>query len=250
MGSCCSAISRPLTIDPDAEHVDWEWLKQNAETGDILLFSTKCLASLIIEWGESTDWSHVGMIVRHRFYANKIDPEKDKLYVWEAEPGSDGNKDALKGDQHQSGVRLVPLQRRIRYTPGCSGMLYKRLNGITESRKQEINKKMLNWEQSEDGKPFTSQFLTMVKAVTTNSEDLNESYSSAYTPSAYFCSQLVARTYIHLGLLPPSKFRPAEFAPVDFGDLYDSQRGKLFLGMRMCRCGLEDGNPLNVVRKR
>jgi hypothetical protein len=243
-GTCCSVLSKPMQIDPHALCVTIDWLEDHANTGDILLFSTNYPTSRCIEWGENTDWSHVGMIVRN--------PHTHRLYVWESEPGSDGNKDVLRGDHHQSGVRLVSLSKRLNKTRSsinCAGILYRRLfYDNTNNRLEAINRRMIKWEAHEDGKPFTKNFLDMVKSTCTSTEHINPSYdfySPSSLPTGYFCSQLIVRTYIYLRLVPTKTFRPAEFSPVDFADLYDYQ-GKLFLAMSSKKCWLERGNPVVI----
>ncbi len=236
MGTMCSIYPRPIHIDPSKEYIDWKWIKKNADTGDILLFSTNYLSSRLIECAEGVDWSHVGMVVRHR-HNSRLKSNKDKLYLWEAMPGNDGNEDVLKDDHHTSGVRLVCLQTRITNARRTNKMLYRKLGGVDPQRRVEINERMILWEKSEDGKPFTHDFFSMIKAVFYSSESKNKSYV-AIENKEYFCSQLVARTFIHLGLIPSKLYKPAEFAPVDFAELYDEQQ-KLFSAMQECGCDLK-----------
>ena len=235
MGSALAAMSRPVQYSPDAKWVDWAWLQRHAQTADIVLFSTSHPTSLCIEWAEGSNWSHVGMIVRHQ--------SNNRLYLWEAEPGEDGMVDQLLGDHHQKGVRLVALEQRLFGPKNCLGMLYRRIANIDAARRQHINATMLKWERAQDGKRFTNSFLTMIRSLTPfpNASDPD--------PSGYFCSQLIVRTFIELGLMPPS-YVPSNFSPFDFGEAYDACTTPLFVALHQCKCSLEISNPITFIHSK
>lgn len=240
METLFSLLTGPETITDLSQTVDYTWLQENANTGDILLFSANHFIGCITKWYGATAWTHVGMIVRH---------DQD-LFVWEAMRGKDNNRDLLKGDDHQEGVRLVDLRTRIALcilNSKCGGILYRRLV-VDAGRRRQFDRIMRELEKTEDGKPFTDSLLKMVESSSSGMvyNDLKtRSHNPLSIPKNYFCSQLVTYTYMRLGLIPDDQWDPEEFSPLDFDDLFD-RCSKIAVGLANRNCKLEAGKRIPV----
>lgn len=179
-------------------------LRDQFNTGDIVLFSGKSGISAGIKWATLNRWSHVGMILRL--------PEYDFVTVWESTTLS--NLLDLDTKKPMKGVQLVPFSDRVNKYQG--DIAVRQLENIMFT-KADIEKLMMLRKRIA-GRPYEEDKIELMKAAYDgpfgrNAEDL----------SSLFCSELVAEAYQTLGLL--SEAEPAnEYTPADF-----SKKGRLAL---------------------
>ena len=175
-------------------------------TGDIVLFSGKCLVSRIIRFLSKSKWSHVGMII--------IDPKYDYPLIYEATKSNDTI--CLDADR-VSGVQLTPLYERVHNYNGSVGI--RKLKGIDLS--DESLYRLYLFKTFMIGIAFEDSFITFLAAI--YPLPYGERYGDA---RKVFCMELIAQCYMEMGLLtrvPPSN----RYAP----SFFDEKRGnKLEVG--------------------
>lgn len=197
--------------------VAWADFAATAETGDIALFSGQSLISDAIKLAElGSHWSHIGMFVR----------ESDgKLRIWES-TNADGQIDLISNTP-KSGVRLVDAEAAVRaYTKSAEG-------AMVVARRLYIDEAVLGKPGLVDpvGRlPQLRQFMRRVSHMPyeQNPIDLVRAARIARwiqliyawrSNNSFFCSELVACSYIHLGLLPDDDEtgrHPGLYTPMDF----------------------------------
>ena len=164
-------------------------------TGDIVLYSGRGSMSEMIRKFTFSKWSHVGMVINH--------PEFD-LAIWESTI-STGVED-LESGCVCAGVKLVRLQNRIaNYTGAIS--IRKLMGGTLPERRLQ---QLLALKEELNGKRYETSNLQLAKAIYDGPLGLNRE-----DLTSIFCSELVAKAYQCLGLLP--KHIPCnEYTPADF----------------------------------
>jgi hypothetical protein len=178
------------------ERVEYESIRSELKTGDIVLFSGKGGVSTAIKWFTTSRWSHVGMVLRL--------PAYNMILLWESTTLSK-IKDLQTGTARK-GVQVVPLSTRLKTYDGDVGL--RRLQVPDEAA---LNYAALHEFRAEvRGAPYEESEIELVKSAYDgpfggNVEDL----------SSLFCSEMVAEGYQRMGLLPG---RPAsnEYTPKDF----------------------------------
>ena len=183
---------------PRPSMVVYERVRDELNTGDLVLFEGTSFFSRLIQRASGSKWSHVGMVMRL--------PEYDYLALYES-TGGGALRDLVSGVPTK-GVQLVPLSEKIRTYPGRvairnlidAGLIAEDFRALTELRK-ELR-----------GRPYEKSALELIRAAHDSpGEVTNEDLSSL------FCSELVAEAYQRLGLLTDRK--PSnEYTPGDFGD--------------------------------
>lgn len=197
--------------------VAWEDLAATAETGDIALFSGQSLISDAIKLAEmGSHWSHIGMFVR----------ESDgQLRIWES-TNADGQIDLISG-KPKGGVRLVDAETAIRaYVASAEGaMVVARRLYIDEAVLGKPGlvdpvarlPKLRAFMQQVSHMPYEQNPLDLVRAA-----EIARWIQLVYawrSNNSYFCSELVACSYIKLGLLPDdgeTSRHPGLYTPKDF----------------------------------
>jgi len=178
-------------------------MREELNTGDIVLFSGKGGISAGIKWGTLSHWSHVGMILKL--------PEYNFITIWESTTLS-GTID-LDTKTQMKGVQLVPLSARVNGYDG--DIAVRKLSGVNET---DLNIDALMALRKEvAGRPYEEKELELIKAAYDgpfgrNAEDI----------SSLFCSELVAEAYQRMGLLtettasnnakPSNEYTPADFS--------------------------------------
>ncbi len=172
-------------------------LREELNTGDIILFSGKGGISAGIKWGTLSQWSHVGMILKL--------PEYDYVTIWESTTLS--NLVDLDTNKPMKGVQLVSLTDRVDKYQGK--IATRKLKGVNFS-KIDIDRLMV-LRRVIAGRPYEEKKIELIKSaydgpLGRNFEDL----------SSLFCSELVAEAYQVLGLLdgakPSNEYTPADFS--------------------------------------
>lgn len=176
----------------------YESVRDELDTGDIVLFSGKGLISAGIKWSTSSRWSHVGMILKL--------PEYDFVTVWESTTLSSTND--LDTNSARKGVQLVPLSARISDYDGAIAI--RRLLGAAHTG--DSVKSLMQFRREVAGRPYEESELELIKSaydgpLGKNKEDL----------SSLFCSELVAEAYQRMGLVTYAK-ASNEYTPADFSE--------------------------------
>lgn len=171
-------------------------------TGDIILFSDKKFwFSRLVEYFTSSDWSHVGVVLRDPTY---IREDLKGLYLWES--GAEDYVDA-EDNKLKFGVQINSLEKKLE--EGYNGMIvYRKLTANIENLETKI--KIIH--DSTYNKPYDLNLADL--AVTTanmTSLETDNSWKNLFwnwfKPShrkvdSFFCSALVGYIYTQLGLLP------------------------------------------------
>jgi len=204
MGCCCvKSYTQERTTKYDE-------IKQSLKTGDIVLFSGMSPMSNIVKCSSSSQWSHIGMVVRLGNSEDRLkirDP--DGLYLWHSNSDSiDCLPDVISGVP-KTGCQLSTLGKAIRcYTGTCvlrqlSDPFYDDQGLVKEFIFKEAHK---NYEKN------TCELFLSVYDGPCGRNKKNTEY--------YFCSELVAQTYMVMGLLKDQEYGiPSnEYLPRDFSE--------------------------------
>jgi len=172
-------------------------IRNDLQTGDIVLFSGGSLFSKAIKWFTSSEWSHVGMVIRSK--------EWDMVLLWESTTPTE-LKDVETG-LPANGVQLVPLSEKISHYAKVA------VRHLQVERSKEMVKKLIEFRKEMKQRKYDFDALELVRSAVDgvffgdNQEDL----------SSLFCSELIAESYQRMGLL--SEDLPSnEYTPKDFSD--------------------------------
>jgi hypothetical protein len=177
-------------------------LEPEMRTGDLVLFSGRYEESELIEKLEHSPWSHVGMIVRL--------PDDEPVWFWESTTLTN-LADELFHD-HKEGPKLVNLYERIKqygrdlkpYVP--ARFAYRKLDMIrTGGMIDQLNRMFVE----DHGLPNPSEWKMIVEVAEGRLFDIQSRLDS------YFCSELVAESYLKMGLLSTDRAVNA-YMPKDF----------------------------------
>lgn len=190
----------------DARSKDYASLRGMIDTGDLILFSGKGLASAIIRWFTGSRWSHIGMVVKL--------PESDTVLLFESTTLSKV-KDLASGKLRR-GVQLVSLSDRLMAYDGKFGVVF-----LAAKRTPEMIAALSEFRAEMRDKPYEKSFLSLAKSaydgrLGKNSGDL----------TSVFCSELVAEAYKRMGIFSEDSVSD-EYTPADFD--IDSSKKAHFL---------------------
>ncbi len=172
-------------------------LRNDLKTGDIILFSGKGGISAGIKFGTLSKWSHVGMILKLEEY--------DFVTIWESTTLSDITN--LDTNKPKKGVQLVPLSSRVNKYKG--DIAVRQLTGVQLT--PDNIKDLMDFRRKISDRDYEQDTVELIKAAYDgpfghNEEDL----------SSLFCSELVAEAYQCLRLLgegkPSNEYTPADFS--------------------------------------
>lgn len=175
-------------------------VRDNLDTGDIVLFSGKGLISMGLKIGSLCTWSHVAMVVRVK--------EPDVALLYQTTPVCKA-KDFFEGTL-KNGVQVNVMSEAVNGYNGKVAVRHLRV-----ARTPEMLNALSRFRQEVKNRPYESYIIQMVKAVWDGplgyvEEDL----------SSLFCSELVAEAYQRMGLLlsnecggiPCSEYTPKDFS--------------------------------------
>ena len=182
--------------------VNYNDIREELDTGDIVLFSGKGGISAGIKWFTNSKWSHVGMVVRL--------PEWDIVLLWESTTLSDIS-DITTGEETQ-GVQLVPLSERLSKYTGDACIRKLSIN-VTSEMKNALSK----LREELKGRPYEKNKIELIKAAYDGFFGENEE-----NLSSLFCSELVAEAYQRMGLIRED-VKSNEFTPKDFSSDSDKK---------------------------
>ena len=191
-------------------------IKNNFETGDIILFHTNSKTNWFgqfVQFFTRSPYSHVGMILRDPKFTHK---KLVGLYLWES--GRENFPDA-EDKKKKFGVEIVDLDKMIQST-GTMNLYYRKLNfkngfKINEERLNAIYNVVHN-------KPYDKVPRDWIEALFKVDSDPQKT-------DRFWCSALVGFIYTKLGLLPEdtdwSILRPDFFSEQGECELINAELG-------------------------
>lgn len=168
------------------------------QTGDLLLAHGLEVPSLQIQALEGNMWSHVGMIVKL--------PEYDTPLLWHSYP-LDTVAD-VEWHKVKSGPMLVPLKEQLITALNEMHDSMYAIRRLQVDRTPEMMDAFLRFVNDAHDAVFPSVPQMYLEA-------LEGKLGIRAPKSNYFCSELIADTYMHMGLLPTNR-PPNYYQPKDF----------------------------------
>lgn len=202
--------------------VFFDEIKDVLKTGDLILFHGMLLSSEINELLTRTEWSHVGMVVRPKDIGIN---ESERLMLWESNTLVNLKDVELK--ESKIGPMLVDLEQRL----------------LTDVKNKYDNKFRIRYNTCDISNEMLEKLKTFIKEVHSDTFPKTESdlrteffkgriLHERIDNGDYFCSKLIADTYIHMGILT-KKYPPNSYEPKDFSSavtLPIIKRGQLLEG--------------------
>jgi hypothetical protein len=210
-----SRMSTSPKFPPTSPSIPYQQFRPKLGTGDLVFLHGTSPAGVLIEtleeFGDLPAYSHVGMVVR----------DGDNLYLWDAPGGGQCFSDPYAtdpdnrtyGTPEHAGCRVSVLDDVLAYyltKVDSPGFWVRRLTPRVTDDKLAALRTFIN---RVDGLPFPAK------------AGLGPTYLAGQQRQSlffgtYFCSQLVADSYMHMGLLemeaiPPNGYSPAVFATSD-----------------------------------
>jgi hypothetical protein len=212
-----------VTLPPTSNPIPYTTIRPTLKTGDLVFLHGISPAGIKIEeFEELADWppfSHVGMVVK----------DGDDLFFWDApgggwcypDPYASDSANRMYNKPVHTGCRVAPLDSVLAYyvtRVDDGGLFFRQLAQAPNDAQFEALRIFIN---QVDGQPFPtigSDDSGPVKGLLANYAAGQLRSSSLY--GTYFCAQLVAESYMRMGLLamelfPPNGYSPAAFAMTD-----------------------------------
>lgn len=173
-------------------------IRDDLQTGDIVLFDGRGFISRLIQIGSGSRWSHIGMVVRSK--------DMDLMLLWES-TGLSKSRDIRDG-KLKKGVQLVSLSSRIETSKGNiavrqyqGDMNYRALRAFKDFRLETRNV------------PYERNLWELIFSL------LDFSWLAPNKPSlsSLFCSELVAEALKRMKIMK-DEHPSNEFVPADFGE--------------------------------
>jgi hypothetical protein len=158
--------------------MDFQTIAPQLKTGDVILFHGTTDVSLIIDWITHSTFSHVGMVVRQGGQ-----PGNDNLYIWQSfEP--------------QHGVVYEPLEAFLEtYVHSETGASFA-IRQLSQPLGDPAVSALETFMPQVLGRPFPTTLPWIAEYVLGN-------LGIATSQSTFYCSELVAQSFMNMGLLPP-----------------------------------------------
>jgi hypothetical protein len=218
------------TLPPTSPSVPYSQIRSKLGTGDLVFLHGTSPAGVMIEkLEEGLDWppfSHVGMVVN----------DQGNLYLWDAPGGGDCFPDPYASDPNNriygtavhTGCRVAVLDDVLAYYAtkvDVPGFWIRQLSSGVTSEQFGALRTFIN---RVDGLPFPEgpapSWLKLDPAVTgLGANFLAGQDEASVFFGTYFCAQLVADSYMHMGLLAMEVYPPNGYSPASF-DMDDTPR--------------------------
>ncbi len=190
--------------------VSYDEIHKTLQTGDIILFHGQLKSSELTEFLQGTKWSHVGMAVRPQ----DIGIDYPNLLLWESNTLK--NLDDAMADKPKAGPMLVDLKTRIQTdkTDGYDNLFQVRyldpgiLGNDLDCMHSNLREFIFKVHSDDYPESEMQMFKDFFEGKFKNRDP---------EPAKYFCSELIADTYIHMGLLTKD-YVPNSYMPKDFSD--------------------------------
>ncbi len=185
--------------------VSFDDIKPSLQTGDIVLMHGQYISSHVIEVIEHSLWSHAAIVV----LADDIGVDSDeKILLWESNLNTPVKDVILK--KSKDGPQLVSLHERMK-------------RNFESKDDSQFAVRHLYFERSQE---MFSTFIQVIKNVHASKfprtkEEMEDPVKGRFfgiqtSQKFMFCSELVAYTYIQLGLLsgihPTNSYIPSDFS--------------------------------------
>ncbi len=200
----------------------YEEVEKTLQTGDVMLFHGMSRSSKINELFTGCEWSHVGMVIRPEDIGIT---SSERLILWES--NTLVNLKDIEFDEGKEGPMLVDLEERLKtdLSGGHDNKFLVRYN--TCERTPEMFMALRKFIKAVHRDTFPPTEFDLKKEVFEGIV-LDEQVDNG----DYFCSMLIADTYIHMGFLthkyPTNSYEPKDFS--DKGELPLILRGQLIEG--------------------
>lgn len=202
--------------------VFFDEIRDTLRTGDLILFHGMSRNSKLNELLTDSPWSHVGMVIRPEDIGIK---SSARLLLWES--NTLVNLKDVELNEAKIGPMLVDLQQRL----------------ITDLEDKKDNLFKVRFNTCDISQEMLEKLKLFIKAVHMDTFpktdfDLRKEFfegvflNKEVNNGDYFCSKLIADTYIHMGILT-SKYPSNSYGPKDFssaGVLPFIKRGQLIEG--------------------
>ena len=209
--------------------ITYKQIRNKLQTGDLFSFEGHAPLDFMINLMEDGKYSHVGMVLRDT---------DSKLWFWHHPRQGKQFPDPYKGGQPHKGCRVADLDILLGYYMQKMEIKTFTWRQLTPSITGSAFSKLINFVTMVDGLPFpgdSAQFPAWIIAwfkklyPSFNQQELNLATGllltyltgnvlRAHVTGYYFCSQLVADTYMHVGLLDRTPIPPNGYAPSNFED--------------------------------
>ena len=175
----------------------YEDLEGKLQTGDLVLFKGLYLYGHLATSEE--DWSHIGMVVRLPGVAGPL--------LWEST--LEGEIPDQEFRRKKSGPQLVSLQERLSsYETDIYAVRFLRV-----ARNAEMMKRLYEFIYEVHQLPFPTEFQIIKRVL--RARLLTRLLARKWRFRNVFCSELIAESYVRMGLLPPHP-PSSGYLPVDF----------------------------------
>ncbi|NJJ38599.1 hypothetical protein [Paenibacillus apii] len=178
-------------------------IQSELRTGDLILFSGQYEISKLVEKLEGSLWSHVAMVVRI--------PGIEIPLLWES-TALTNLPDVLKND-HLTGPKLVDLQKRLEtYGSDVTPYVPPRyaVRPLDVERSEEMISSLHTLFTDLHGIPNPGEWEMILEVLEGRIFKIHSKLDN------YTCSELVAESYIKMGLLDPNAvingFMPSDFS--------------------------------------
>ena len=170
--------------------ISYSEIKSSLKTGDLMLFHGVELSSKIIEIIEWSYWSHVGMDV----IPEDIGLKGKEPLIFEATSSGDNIVDVINGEPKEGGVMLISLEERLNVD-------------ISNQYDTHFKVKYINRALSDVELEKLKAFVYKAHdRIFPNDKELfkyyleGRHYNKQMLENEAFCSQLVAETFMEIGL--------------------------------------------------
>jgi len=205
--------------------ITYKQIRSQLQTGDLFSFEGHAPLDFMINLMEGGNYSHVGIVLRDN---------GNKLWFWDAPGVGKQFPDPYKGGQAHKGCRVADLDTLLGYYMQQMQIKTFTWRQLTPSITGNAFAKLVNFITKVDGLPFPgdgANFPDWFKNLFPpgDEKELNLSagllltymtgkYLQEPISKYYFCAQLVAATYMYLGLLDTTPLPPNGYAPSNFDD--------------------------------
>lgn len=196
-----------------AQPLPYEEAIKGLDTGDLILFSGATSQGAIIKFFDHSQFSHVAMVLKAQYTS--------QLLIWEASTNHAKLVDVQAG-MVGTGVEVLPLRNKV-FSGWYDRVAIRHLMNITEEKRQEIYKTMLELRKEWMGRAYEKSFVQLaLSAINPSDSFLSLFQNTQEDLSSLFCSELVAAAYQRMNLIKSD--RPSNtYTPDDFSSARDSQ---------------------------
>lgn len=178
---------------------EYEDVEVRLQTGDVILFKGIYINNRTGEKSVAAEWTHLGLVVQL--------PGSDEPLLWESTPLETIPDRELR--RPKKGPQLVSLRERLRtYETSVYALRY-----LKTARTPETVQALYHFIYEVHGLPFPKDLQVIRKVI--HARLFSRWWARKSRFKNVFCSELVAESYMRMGLLPPAPPSSA-YMPVDF----------------------------------